>query len=74
MVALDLGAPGERLRAYTNGQVLPYASAEAPTTLNDQLLTTDISAGVELSMPIKAGEYEDTMQDYYALTAVARPY
>ena len=44
VAAFDLGAPGERLRAYPNGHLLPYALATDPAAFNDRLLAIDVSA------------------------------
>jgi hypothetical protein len=38
VTAFDRGAPGERLRADPNGQLLPYALASDPAACNDRLL------------------------------------
>ncbi|AYO81998.1 glycosyltransferase [Methylobacterium brachiatum] len=67
VVAFDLGAQGDRLRAYPNGHVLPYALANDPAAFNDRLLALDISRAGELSVPIQAAEYDDLMRDYYVL-------
>ncbi|SFJ58156.1 glycosyltransferase, partial [Methylobacterium brachiatum] len=67
VVAFDLGAQGDRLRAYPNGHVLPYALAHDPAAFNDRLLALDISRAGELSVPIQAAEYDDLMRDYYVL-------
>ncbi|CAA2160582.1 hypothetical protein MBRA_05738 [Methylobacterium brachiatum] len=69
VVAFDLGAQGDRLRAYPNGHVLPYGLANDPAAFNDRLLAIDISPGGELSVPIQTAEYDDLMRDYYALRA-----
>ncbi|MDP4006946.1 glycosyl transferase, partial [Methylobacterium sp. NEAU K] len=68
VVAFDLGAQGEWLRADPNGHVLPYALASDPTGLNDRLMAIDISARERQSIPIRAAAYDDLMRDYYALT------
>ncbi|MDP4005511.1 glycosyltransferase, partial [Methylobacterium sp. NEAU K] len=67
VVAFDLGAPGERLRADPNGHVLPYALSNDPAAFNDRLMAIDISAGRRPSVPIQAAEYDDLMRAYYAL-------
>ncbi|TXN60070.1 glycosyltransferase family 4 protein, partial [Methylobacterium sp. WL18] len=67
VAAFDLGAQGDRLRAYPNGHVLPYALANDPAAFNDRLLAIDISPAGELSMPIQAAAYDDLMRDYYVL-------
>ena len=67
VAAFDLGAPGERLRAYPNGHCLPYALATDPAAFNDRLLAIDISETGRLSGPIQAAEYGDLMRDYYGL-------
>jgi glycosyltransferase involved in cell wall biosynthesis len=69
VVAFNLGAQGDRLRAHPNGQVLPYALANNPADLNDRLMAIDISSGGEFSIPIQAAEYDNLMRDYYALMA-----
>ena len=67
VAAFDLGAQGDRLRAYPNGHGLPYALANDPGAFNDRLLAIDVSPGGELSVPIQAAEYDDLMRDYYVL-------
>ena len=67
VVAFDLGAQGERLSAYPNGHVLPYALLSDPSAFNDRLMQVDISPAGRLRGPIKAAEYDDLMRDYYAL-------
>ena len=67
VAAFDLGAPGERLRTYSNGHLLPYALASDPAACNDRLLAIDITASGRLHGPIQAAEYGDLMHDYYGL-------
>ncbi|MHB2207718.1 glycosyltransferase [Methylobacterium sp. CM6257] len=67
VAAFDLGAPGERLRAYRNGHLLPYALATDPAAFNDRLLAVDVSERGRLSGPIQAATYDDLMRDYYGL-------
>ncbi|MDH2312414.1 glycosyl transferase, partial [Methylobacterium brachiatum] len=67
VAAFDLGAQGDRLRAYPNGHVLPYALLSDPAAFNDRLLAIDISRAGEFSVPIQAAEYDDLMRDYYVL-------
>jgi glycosyltransferase involved in cell wall biosynthesis len=69
VAAFDLGASGERLRAYPNGHLLPYALANDPAALNDRLLAVDVSERGRFSGPIRAATYDDLMPDYYGLTA-----
>jgi glycosyltransferase involved in cell wall biosynthesis len=77
VVAFDLGAPGERLRVYPNGHLLPYDLATDPAAFNDRLLAVDVSAGGRLSVPIRAAAYDSLIRDYYGLDPVpagtARP-
>ena len=69
VAAFDLGAPGERLRAYPNGHLMPYALATDPAAVNDRLLAIDISERGRLSGPIQAAEYGNLMRNYYGLSA-----
>ncbi|WP_238290549.1 glycosyltransferase, partial [Methylobacterium longum] len=70
VVAFDLGAPGERLRAHPNGHLLPYALAADPAAFNDRLLAVDVAPGGRCAVPIRAAAYGDLMRDYYGLDPV----
>jgi glycosyltransferase involved in cell wall biosynthesis len=67
VAAFDLGAPGERLRAYPHGHLLPPALAADPAACNDRLLAVDVSAPARFSGPIQAAAYDDLIADYYGL-------
>jgi glycosyltransferase involved in cell wall biosynthesis len=67
VVAFDLGAPGERLRAYPNGHLLPYGLATDPAACNDRLRAIDVTASGRLSGPIQAATYHTLLRDYYGL-------
>ncbi|MCJ2101244.1 glycosyl transferase, partial [Methylobacterium sp. E-046] len=67
VVAFDLGAQGERLRAHPNGHLLPYALAADPAALNDRLLAVDVSASGGPSRQIQATAYGDLMRAYYGV-------
>ncbi|MCJ2136756.1 glycosyltransferase [Methylobacterium sp. J-026] len=67
VVAFDLGAQGERLRAYPHGHVLPYGLIHDPSGFNDRLLAVDVSPRGRIRGPIAAAEYGDLMRDYYGL-------
>ncbi|CAA2160576.1 hypothetical protein MBRA_05732 [Methylobacterium brachiatum] len=67
VAAFDLGAPGERMRAYPKVRLLPYALASDPAACNDRLLAIDISASGRRDGPIQTAKYGDLMRDYYGL-------
>ncbi|EIZ86473.1 glycosyl transferase family protein [Methylobacterium sp. GXF4] len=67
VAAFDLGAQGERLRAYPQGHVLPYALLNDPAAFNDHLLSVDVAPRGRSRGPIQAAEYDDLMRDYYGL-------
>ena len=69
VVAFDLGAGGDRLRAHSNGYILSYALAKDPAAVNDQLLTLAVSASRPLFGAIQGGEYDNLMRNYYTLPA-----
>ncbi|MDP4025838.1 glycosyltransferase [Methylobacterium sp. NEAU 140] len=71
VVAFDLGAQGERLRAYPHGHVLPYALLNDPSAFNDRLMAVDISPRGRIRGAIQAAEYGDILRDYYGLAAPA---
>lgn len=65
-IALDLGAPAERIRAAGFGHVLDLALAFDPARLNNELMKLPLES-YEGSLQIPGQTYPDLLQDFYGL-------